>query len=751
MIRGGADEVIRQPPPAGRGTMFIMNPIRCAIALTLSLFIIQSARGQQPPQPALPWWPPAQLEDELKYETMLNAVPTAASLRAFHDLLASEPHIAGTPGDAREIQTMQVQFRMLALEVQAQEFWAYLAKPIDAKLEIISPAPMTLSVKEQELAEDHFTKSPELTLGFNAYSGSGDVTAEVVYANYGTKADFEKLKEVGIDCAGKIVIARYGGNYRGFKAKFAEAAGAAGLIIYTDPDDGGYRQGLPYPEGGWANETYIQRGSIDALDYPGDPLTPGEPATQDAKRLDPNSLALPHIPVQPIGYGAAREILSRMKGTPLPRELVKTWQGGLPFHYRYTGGPDLKVHLMVKQDRSITKTANVTATIKGSKYPQQKIIIGCHHDAWGYGAGDPLAGTILVFEAAQSFADVANRSGHPPDRTIVFACWGAEEYGIIGSTEYCEQNREELMQGAVAYINLDAASMGPNFNASASPSLRRVIEEVAHDVPQAPLDAPKPTAGKNQSVYQAWVGDRKEPEVGDLGGGSDHVGFYCHLGIPSCAMGGEGGNGTAYHSIYDDLTWYRKAVGEDYQPALMLSRMVNLLAARLANAAVLPIDPVRYAIDSKSHLEALQKRAKELKVEVDFKDLIRSIDDYQKLAQDVGDHLMNAVQANQIQPEALRQINDVLLTLERCWLLPPEQAAGQPWQGSQSWFRNMYAQSDPESGYAAWMLPALRWPIEQHADSAKLEQAQQQYQAVFQRLTERMKKIDELLNPAASP
>src|SRR5262245_59873889 len=255
---------------------------RCMI---LAALLLSGAAAAQESFSSSGWWLPAGRTAQREFEAALNAVPDPASLRAYHDLLGSEPHIAGTAGDARTIERMVKAFESMGLDVQRQEIWPYLCKLIEARLEIIRPDSVELSLKEDAPAGDCCAAHEALFPGFNAYSGSGDVTAEVIYANYGTKQDFQKLKELGVDCAGKIVIARYGGNFRGFKAKFAEAAGAAGLIIYTDPDDSGYRQGVTYPEGGWANDTCIQRGSLNTLDYVGDPLTPGIAATKDAARL----------------------------------------------------------------------------------------------------------------------------------------------------------------------------------------------------------------------------------------------------------------------------------------------------------------------------------------------------------------------------------------------------------------------------------------------------------------------------------
>ena len=665
---------------------------------------------------------PATPATDVAFERDLNAVPTPRNLRAWHDLFGSAPHIAGTPGDALVLDSLTDAFERMGLQVDRHEFLALLPMPVDGIVEIVSPIEVGLTVIERTLAEDPDTAHPDLTIGWNAYSGNGDATAAVVYANYGTLEDFETLRELGVDVDGRIVIARYGRNFRGYKAKFAEAAGAVGLVIYTDPDDSGYRKGLPYPEGGWADETSIQRGSIVTLDWPGDPLTPFVAADENATRADPDDLDLPRIPVQPVGWGAASEILSRMTGPAVP----DGWQGGLPFVYRTTGGPDLRVRVAVTQDRSLRRSANILAMLPGSTTPEQKVIIGCHHDAWGFGAGDPLAGTIVLLECARSFATLAS-DGRVPDRTIVFAAWGAEEYGMVGSVEWCETHRDDLLANAVAYINLDAAAMGTNLGVAASPQLKRLIEAASRSVPQA-----RGTPG--ETVYEAWLGDRDRVPFGDLGGGSDHVGFYCHLGIPSCGLSAHGGKGVSYHSNYDTLAWYRQVVGDDYEPALMLTRLANLITARLADAPLLPLELGRFAPDIRVHLETLRTRAETLDFDADLAALQQAVDTFEAVAGPVQERLDEAFAAGRLDAATLRQINRALMSDRRFWL--HEQGLPQ-----RPWFRNVFAATDPNSGYAAWMLPGMRYYIEAR-DAAGLKEAQRRCITALEATGQLMESID---------
>ncbi|MBK7405086.1 MAG: M20/M25/M40 family metallo-hydrolase [Phycisphaerales bacterium] len=633
----------------------------------------------------------------------LNKIPSAARLHDWHELVASEPHIAGTEGDARQIDRLARAFRDLGLETEVHEIWPLLSYPVSAEVEVLHPSikPGTglLPLKEQPLPEDPYSGDPGLTIGFNAYSGSGEAIGQVVYANFGTKQDFERLAELGVDCRGKIVIARFGGNFRGLKAKYAEAAGAAGLLIYLDPGDSGYVKGDVYPAGGWQTDMCIQRGSIDPLDYPGDPLTPFVEATRDAARLDPEDAGLPTIPVQPIGWGAARQILLRMEGDEAPRE----WQGGLPMSYRLTGGPDLRVRVDVRQERRVARTASVIGRLQGAEYPDEWVIVGCHHDAWNCGAADPTSGLISELEAARSFTELA-KAGARPKRSILFCAWGAEEYGMIGSTEWVEAHADELRQKAVAYINLDMASMGPQFGAAATPSVRRLVEEAAGLVPQA--------RSPEQSVLQDWVSrsarndDPLRPSIGDLGGGSDHVGFVCHLGVPGISLGCGGSMGSSYHTAFDNLHWYRQVVGEDYEPALMIARMTNAVVGKLAYDARLPVEVAAEAQFIGEQLRAIREDPR-LQGAVDPGALKATIATADKAAAEWqivdGLHAQDGPTAGATAPttfrsRALRAARDTLTVRE-----------GLP---DRPWFENLLIATDPTSGYGSWTLPGLRGAIE---------------------------------------
>lgn len=697
----------------------------CALALaTVSPGAARAADAQ-----------PAQHRGADRLLSAVNAVPSAKSLASWHDLLGSEPHVAGTSGDEREIARLRDAFVAMGLSTSVEEFDALLPQPIDAIVEIVGGADLppaapggrrgviALPTVERNLAIDPATAHPGLGFGWNAYSASGDVTAGIVYANYGTKQDFAKLKEWGIDCRGKIVLARYGGNFRGYKAKFAEEAGAAALLIFTDPADAGSVKGKVWPEGGWANDTCVQRGSIFASDQPGDPLTPGTASVPGGPRADLSTLPLPRIPVQPIGYAAAAEIVRRMEGKPVPAE--SGWKGVIPFEYRLAGGDALQVRVKVEQDRAIRRTANVVATLRGATHPDEWVIIGCHHDAWGFGAADPLAGTIALMESARSFAEAA-RKGLRPARSVVFAAWGAEEFGIIGSTEWVEGNRERLLRGAVAYLNLDMASMGPNFGASCSPSLREAMLGATVRVPQA-----RGAAG--ETVYDRMSGGgRKDPQFGDLGGGSDHVAFNCHVGVASASLGGGGSEGNSYHSNYDTIAWYRSTVGEDYEPALMVTRMTNALAASLAEPPVVPLSAARHGVDGQRMLRRLRERVTDPAAGAAVDALVERAGRAAAAGAQLDASLASAMSLLESRRgqasvrDLCARADAALLSLDRAWL----DDAGLE---GRAWYRSMLAATDRDSGYAATMLPLLTEAVDA-GDPKRIIAAADRYQRVFDRL-----------------
>lgn len=629
----------------------------------------------------------------------LRATPCAERLRAWHELLGQEPHIAGTPGDARTIERLRAAFADMDLEVEVQEIHPLLARPIAASLEIVklgedparsagagtaTPQParspgrrgvIGLDLRERNLVEDPTTAHPDLSWGWNAYSASGDVKAPVVYANFATREDFATLTSLGVEVQGAIVLARYGRNFRGDKVRFAEEAGAVGLVLFSDPAD--VARGPAWPEGGWSNETCVQRGSVLKKARPGDPLTPGVPATADAPRLTLEEAGLPTIPVQPIGYGAAGRILAAMTGPPVPA----AWQGGLDVTYRLTSGPAMALHLKVEQERVVLPTANVIATLRGAELPEEFVMVGCHHDAWGFGAADPLAGTMVLMETARAFAEAA-KDGWQPHRTIRFAAWGAEEFGIIGSTEWCEANADDLRRGCVAYVNLDMAAMGERLHAAASPLLVGLVTEAAAAVPQARAAQHGDATRRGLTVADAWGQESgARPPIGLVGGGSDHEAFQFHFGVPSIGLFAGGGEGNSYHSNYDTIAWYRSVVGEDYEPALMVTRMCTELVRRLA-------DDVQLTLDGRELVAFLRRAVEELDQMAEARCLT--------MPREALDQAITGLEARlATTPAPLRP------AAEHAWLVPE----------SPRWYRHALYGPNPDAGYSVETLPLLRAAI----------------------------------------
>ncbi len=467
------------------------------------------------------------------------------------------------------------------------------------------------------------------------------------------------------------------------------------------------------------------------LDYTGDPLTPFEPAyTRDSgkpvERLDPSDVDLHKIPVLPMGYGAAREIIDRMTGETAP----ENWHSGIPTTHRIEGGDELTVRVRVNQPKALTLAVNVVGTVRGTELPDEWVIFGAHYDPWGFGAIDPNGGTAMLLTMAEALGELA-ANGCAPRRSILIGHWDAEEYGIIGSAEWVEELRDELNANGVAYINADSAVSGPRFGSSASPSLKGPIIEATKTVEYP---------GSGMSVYEQWLqaNEREDAPMGNLGGGgSDHVGFYSHIGVPSGSLG-FGGSGGVYHSNYDNFAWYERFGDHEFIYGPTLAKVNGVLALRLANADVLPYDVARYAQDLKTHTETIERLAADAGMAMELSDLHGAIEvladaaDAYETARDAG------VRGEDFPDAELRAINQLLVALERAFI-HEEGLQGRPW------FRSLYASPDPFSGYASWMLPGLRYEIETD-NPEQLEFWEGVYSEAVGELTSRVEALRERLN-----
>jgi len=631
------------------------------------------------------------VQKELESELLSMHLPGTYRRHLYN--LTTDPSIAGSPENRYVIDYIYSVMDSAGLDTRTYDYDVLLPQPGENSIRVVTPEVIELENMEAVYSEDPYTDHPDLVHGWNAYSGSGSVTAEVVYAYQGTKEDFERLEELGISVEGKIVIARYGGNFRGYKAKYAELAGAAGLIIYTDPPS---NRDNTYPDGIQADETAIQRGSLLTLDYYGDPLTPFEPALpldnpNTPERLDPDEVDFHTIPVAPIGYGAADEILSRMEGEEAPDD----WQGNFDYSYRLTGGPNLTVELSVDQPYEIRPISNVVGVIEGAEYPDEWIILGAHLDGWSFGTTDPNSGTAMLLTLAESLGQLAEE-GNRPKRSIMIGHWDAEEFMLIGSSEWVEDLRDELKANSILYLNADMSVTGPNFRASSSPSLKKPIIQAAKTVTHPDTDG---------SVYNYWAANSSNgtPSIGNLGGGSDHVGLYMHTGIPSAGVA-ISGSVPIYHTNFDTFWFYENYLDSTFTYGPALADVYGLVATRFANADVLPYDIESYSVDLTTHVNDINERAE--REVLNGTGILEQMEEISAQIALTRTLLDEAAENGDLTRVGLRSLNQKLIQLERSFL----HSEGLPFS---PWLKSLYASSDPYSGYASWMLPAYRYAIEE--------------------------------------
>jgi len=663
--------------------------------------------------------------NQLEIEEMFANHIDKTSFKKHLKKLTERPHVVGSEANEEVIRYIGEIMDNAGLDVTNYPYDVYLPnKPGSSLIEIVTPSREVLNQKEDIIQNDPFSDDPLLWKGWNAFSGSGDITAEVVYANYGRKEDFDALKSLGVDVNGKIVLARYGANFRGFKAKFAEANGAAGLIIFTDPKDSGYTKGLVYPDGPYYNESTIQRGSLLTTDFTGDPLTPFEPALpldgkKKIKRLDPKDAQLHTIPVTPIGYGEAEKILMQMKGKAVPQ----SWQGGLPFTYRLEGGSSLTVRLKVDQKIDFVRASNVIGMLRGSEAPDEWIILGCHLDAWGFGATDPNSGTAMLLSLSETLG-VLKDKGYEPKRSILIGHWDAEEHGVIGSSEWVEQMRDELNAKGVVYMNFDGGVSGKSFGAAAAPTLKKIMVEASKVVKYPYTD---------QSLFEFWKNDNQdEPSIGNLGGGSDHIAFYMHVGVPSLSGGAGGPN--LYHSNYDSFRFYEQYVDPEFQMGPMVEHMAGLMALRMANAELIPYNLNRYAQDLKIHFGNAESKINVYDQEFKgFKLTADAIKSLEQISQDLTLEIKSNLEDEDYSNKELHNLNQQLIALEKSFISDQGMYFG-------SWYKSLYASSDPFSGYAAWILPGLEYEIALKS-SDRLQEWDLRYTSAINSLTLKMKQL----------
>jgi len=652
---------------------------------------------------------------EFELERRFLAVPDPKLAQEHLRILTQAPHIAGSPEDKATADYVAAKFRAAGLDTEEVEYRVWMNYPTEISVDITAPNGVHMHGPTPEhVSGDAYADDPRVVMPYSGMSPSGDAEAEVVYANYGSPEDFDKLKQLKVDVKDKIVLVRYGENFRGVKALLAQQHGAAGLIIYSDPADDGWRRGDKYPEGPWRPATGVQRGSIGYMfEFPGDPTTPGVasvPSLPDEKRVPPSrSAQLPTIPTTPLSYADVWPILEHLSGPASPHD----WQGALPFTYHVGPGP-VRVKLHLKQDYQFRNIWDVIGRISGTQFPEEWVVAGNHRDAWVYGAVDPNSGTAAMLEAVHGIGELLT-SGWKPKRTIILGSWDAEEEGLIGSTEWGEQHDADLAN-AVAYFNMDVAVSGPKFGASSVPSLKRFLREITKTVPSPKggnvydeWEAENRPAGSSNQEPTDAIGDiRKVPAaqaksdalVGDLGSGSDYTVFLQHVGVPSTDVSSTGSYGV-YHSAFDDFTWFKRFGDPDFVYEQQMARIFGLEIIRMADVDVLPLDYHEYGHEVASYIE-LAKRKSALHFgprAVNFSEATRAANRFAEAGAKLFQHELHP-------PADPLNLNQTLSRAERALLLP-DGLPGRPW------FRHAIYAPGRYTGYAAVVIPGVNEAIDQ--------------------------------------
>lgn len=719
--------------------------MRHTILLLSALFLLPavdspSVHAQQQDAPALLGFSSANAKTELDLESRFAAIPDPQRMRANMKLLSARPHHVGSPYDKQNAEWILAQYKRWGWDAHIETFQVLFPTP---KTRLLEMGSFHATLEEPAVAADPTSNQKDEQLPtYNAYSPDGDVTAPLVYVNYGLVEDYEQLARYGISVKGAIVIARYGNSWRGIKPKVAAEHGAIGCILYSDPADDGYAVNEVFPDGPMRPEAGVQRGSVlDAPSYPGDPLTPGIGATADAKRLKrEDAPSLPKIPVTPISYQDAQPLLAALQGPAVPAN----WRGGLPITYRI-GPSRTKVHLKLAFNWDLKPVYDVVATMRGSEEPDVWVLRGNHHDAWVNGAGDPTSGQVALLEEARAIGQLA-AAGWKPKRTIIYLSWDGEEPMLLGSTEWAEQHAAELRKHAAVYINSDGNERG-YLAAQGSHSLEPLVNQVAQSVADPET---------NVSAWQrlrAWqllngtpkerkeVATRKDLRMGALGTGSDFTAFIDHLGIASLnvSYGGEDEEGV-YHSIYDDFYWYSHFSDSTFVYGRALSQTDGKLVLRMAQADLLPYDFAAlvdtlhvYTREVKDLLAARKKEAKERSAALDlnayaltndprhpmvappalamppflnFAPLDNALAALDKSAAHFNDARARAL-GGSIAPDRLNTINEELTQAARK-LTSPQGLPRRPWMQNLIYAPGWY------TGYDAKTLPGVREAIEQH-------------------------------------
>jgi N-acetylated-alpha-linked acidic dipeptidase len=678
--------------------------------LLVVTFALISSRDPQAQARPIRGFPDDAVAAQRQREEQFRKIPDSARLKEYMEAMASEPHVAGQPSSKKVADYALAKFKSFGLDAKLEEFEAMMPWPIETTVDVVGPEKYALRVKEPVLAED--PDSGDQTPLYNAYSGDGNVTGEVVYVNYGMPADYDRLKELGVDVKGKIVIARYGAGWRGIKPKVAYEHGAIGCLIYSDPRDDGYYAGDVYPGGPYRPEFGAQRGSVmDMPVHAGDPLTPGWGSEPGGKknRIEDSQTIL-KIPVLPISYGDAAPILRQLKGKVVPNE----WKGALPFTYHVGPGPT-QVHMNLRFEWQNRPLYNVVARIPGTTRPDEWIIFGNHHDAWVSGADDPISGASALMETARGLAELL-KTGWRPSRTIILALWDGEEWGLLGSTEWAEKHDAELKQKAAVYINTDGTGKGW-LNAGGSHGLQQFLGEAAKDVMDPRSGKPVFEEARRRAVLGEAEENRKAAEadpslrIAPLGSGSDFTPFLQHLTLSALSLGFGGESpGGVYHSAYDTIKWYQTYSDGDYSYGRTLSQLTGTLILRLADAPVLPFQFTDTADTLLRYVVELEKLAVDKKdSKVDVKPVRAAVEALKAAGQNFEKAYASVGKANSpalLAKKELQQLNKLLLTSEQ----KLGNSDGLP---RREWFKHQIYAPGFYTGYGVKTMPQIREGLEE--------------------------------------
>jgi N-acetylated-alpha-linked acidic dipeptidase len=695
------------------------------------LFILGLAAYAQAPAPApLRGFASDQWKAQHDREEQAKAIPQAERLRIYMDRMAAKPHHAGSPGSKGVAEYLATQLTEWGFDTRIETFQALIPYPTARLLEMTAPVRFRAKLAEPAIPEDPATAQENQLPTFNAYGASGDVTAPLVYVNYGLPEDFDYLKKQGIDVRGKIVIVRYGRSWRGLKPKLAQDNGAVGCLIYSDPREDGFFQNDVYPRGPMRPADGVQRGSVmDMALYPGDPLSPGWASEAGSKRLNrEEAKTLLKIPVLPISWADALPMLQQLSGTVVP----ESWRGALPLTYHPGPGPAM-VHLQIDFDWSTRPLYDVIATIPGSVDKDQWILYGNHHDAWVNGASDPVSGAAVLLETARTLS-VLRKQGWQPKRTIMLALWDGEEYGLLGSTEWVEKHGEELDRAATVYINSDSTGRGAlvsGGSASLEPFLADVLRDVNDPASSKSLlevARERRMAGTPSTAEPQERGFRLE----SLGSGSDYVAFLDHAGIASLNLGFGSGDGV-YHSIYDTPSWYQQFSDGDRSFGKALTQVMTIALLRLADAPVLPFDFDSLSNSVTRWVEEIRKQLPKGNARVDLRPISAQLMRLSAAAKAFDEELSAwSKRGGPSAPEKLTKVDESIRRTERALLT----ADGLP---RREWYRNQIYAPGMLTGYAAKTLPGVREAVE----SQQWDEANQQTRKLAETLRAAAVQVEE--------